>query len=168
MADGTLIRIETDPNVPYPLGRSIVWHDPQNRLHRAIPLAAEPLPDRARSWYSPEQFRQAGSSCTMQSATKVSLTGPCRKLFLPHYPNLDTEEERHAAYLAAQLCCDPWPGGEPEYDGSSTDSAFKWLREQGYIQAWKWLFGFHDVKQWVHAPRRCLCGHDVVQLNVHA
>ncbi len=151
MSDGTLIHIPTDPDAPYPLGRSIVWHDPQNRLHRANPLMS--LPDRSRTHVTVDVYDQQGSSCTMQSAIGVLRTTPNTRAFKQFRDRYDTEAERHAGYLRAQAY-DPWPGGEPSYEGSSTDAPFKLLREEGIISGWKWLFGFHEVKQWVmhHGP----------------
>lgn len=153
MSDGTLIHIPTDPDAPHPLGRSIVWHDPANRLHRALPLGFASLPDRSRTYYSPSVFDQQGSSCTMQSAIGVLRSFPHYTPFKQHWPKYDTEEERHAGYLRAQAY-DPWPGGEPDYEGSSTDAPFRLLRDEGIVSGWKWLFGFHEVKQWVmfHGP----------------
>lgn len=147
MSDGDLVLIPTESGTPFPLGRSIVWHDPRNRAFAALPQLLD-LPDRNRTWYSPDVFDQLGSSCTMQSAVGVCRTGPCRKLFAPHWLGFDTEAERHDAYLRSQAF-DPWTGAEPDYEGTSTDAAFIVLRADGAIKAWKWLFGFHEVKQWV-------------------
>lgn len=147
MSDGDLVRIPTNPDTPHPLGRALAWHDPRNRSFAALPKLLD-LPDRSRTWYSNDVFDQQGSSCTMQSAVGVCRTGPCRAAFKPAWPLYDTEAERHDAYKRSQLV-DPYPGAEPEYEGTSTDAAFKILRADGAIKAWKWLFGFHEVKQWV-------------------
>jgi hypothetical protein len=59
----------------------------------------------------------------------------------------DTEEKRYQLYRRAQRV-DPWAGEEPEYEGTSTDAAFKVMRSEGAIKAWKWLFGVGECKEW--------------------
>ena len=149
MADGTLERIPTDPANPYPLGRAGIWHDPRNRQFRALAEAAPLLPERDRRWVSPPVFDQGQtSSCAFQSAIGVLSTTPNRVAFKPFKDRYDDEAEREAGYLRAQLL-DPFPGQEPESQGTSTDAPFQVLRQEGIISGWKWLFGFDEMKQFV-------------------
>lgn len=146
MADGDLTYTPEDPNNPYPLGRSVQWHDPQNRAYSVRPLLASgTLQDRP--WYTRHNFDQQGSSCTMQAAIGVTFSSPFRKdqKVKALHAHFDTEAERHSAYLQAQHF-DPWAGGEPQYEGSSTDAPFKYLRHHGYISGWRWCFGIQDLR----------------------
>jgi hypothetical protein len=93
-------------------------------------------------------FNQQGSSCTMQADVGVLRTGLYIVKFKNHWPDWDTEAERHTGYLYAQGF-DPWPGGEPAYEGSSTDAPFKLLRSLGQIDGWRWLFGEEQLREWV-------------------
>lgn len=147
MADGDLEIITTETDLPHPLGRNL-FHNPDNRLHRALAVVPKTLVPRTKHWYSPDTYDQQGSSCTAQSAIGLCRSTPNYTPFRPHWPLFDTEAERHALYIAAQFV-DPWPGGEPQYEGSSSDAPLIVLRERGHISGWKWLFGFDEVKQWI-------------------
>lgn len=150
MSDGDLVQVPAHPGNPYPLGR-FVWHDPQNKLHRALPLGATPLPDVSRFWTSPDVYDQQSDNCTIESAVGLCRSGAYNKFFKPSWTKFDTEDERIAAYERSKEY-DPWPGSD--YAGSSTDAPFKLLRAEGAITAWKWLFGPLEVKEWVmrHGP----------------
>lgn len=144
MSDGLLEHLPTHPDVPHPLGRSVVWHDPRNREHRAIDrLADAPAP---RPWWARHAFDQGGSSCTMQAAAGVGFTSPFRLKLRALLAAYATEAQRHAGYLRAQRF-DPWAGGEPEYEGSSTDAPFKLLRSEGLIGGWDWVFGVEELRR---------------------
>ncbi len=146
MTDGLLDFIPTHPEVPHPLGRSVVHHDPRNRAFRALdrpPAVAAP-----RAWYVRHVFAQQGSSCTMQAAAGIAFSSPFRLKLRPVLRAYDTEEERHAGYLRAQAY-DPWEGGEPAYEGSSTDAPYKLMREEGLIGGWDWYFGTDELGQGV-------------------
>lgn len=80
----------------------------------------------------------------MQGAVGVAFSSPFRFFLRPLLAAFDTEEERHAGYLRAQSH-DPWEGGEPSYEGSSTDAPFKLLRAEGYIAGWDWYFGADEL-----------------------
>lgn len=148
MADGTLEYLPTVDGLEHPLGRSVVWHDPRNRAHRALDVLPK-VTDGRSLWWTRDVYDQQGSSCTMQAAAGVMATSPFRldpqvRQNLQHW---DTEQERHAGYLRAQRL-DPWPGGEdhtPFYEGSSTDAPFKLLRELGHIAGWAWYFGIGEI-----------------------
>ena len=146
MSDGDLLYIPERPENPKPLGRNVVWHDERNKDFpaRTLPrLADAPV---TRPWYTRVVYDQRGSSCTFQSAVGVLNTVPfSRSVSLDLRKRYDTEEERHAGYLKAQGF-DPWPGGEPSYEGSSTDAPFKVLREEGVIREWRWIFGVPELQ----------------------
>jgi hypothetical protein len=148
MADNDFIYLPTNPDSPYPTGRSVVWHDPRNRLHRAKARGVEGRKWRSKRWSTTDIFNQIGSSCTVQSAVGCARTTPNRRSFLKFWKNYDTEQKRFEAYLRTQTY-DPWEGGEPDYEGSSTDAALKMLREEGAISGWKWLFGVDELREWV-------------------
>ncbi len=153
----------TDP--PHPLGRAGIVHLEANR---EWPIRAFLLGDhvgRTRKpgpWWARHVFDQRGSSCTMQTAAGLLLTSPIRKqtaIRRGAVENLGTEAQRHAAYLEAQRY-DPWPGGEPSYEGSSSDAPYRWLRERGAIREWRWCFGIHDVNETL--ARRSALGVGVI------
>lgn len=145
MSDGLLAHLPTQPDVPHPLGRSVVWHDPRNREHRALgrPTARRPWP-----WWVRHCFDQRGSSCTMQAAVGVAFSSPFRIRLRALQKAYATEEQRHQGYLRAQAH-DPWEGGEPAYEGSSTDAPYKLLRAEGLIDGWDWYFGSVELAQGV-------------------
>lgn len=93
-------------------------------------------------------FNQQGSSCTAQSNVGMLITLPFRYQFQPDRAPYDSEAERHQLYLDAQQV-DPWPGGEPDYEGSSTDAPLIVLRNRGVIASWNWLFGEEQLWEWV-------------------
>ena len=147
MSDGALYHIPHDPDLPHPLGRSIVNHDPRNRGFGVRPLLAATRTRKPGPWWARHTFDQRGSSCTTQAATGLLLSSPLRKhrkTLRWVKENLGTEEQRHAFYLETQAH-DPWPGGEPQYEGSSSDAPYKLLRERGVIAEWRWCFGVDDV-----------------------
>lgn len=146
MSDGLLEYTPTAPDVPHPLGRSVLWHDERNRNYRALdrPLALAPRP-----WWVRHVFDQRGSSCTMQAAAGVAHSSPFRTRHRSLLAAYDTEEERHAGYLRAQRDHDPWLGGEPDYEGSSTDAPYKLLRAEGLIAGWAWYFGSSELAEGV-------------------
>lgn len=143
-------RFQSAP-APFPLGLRGNAHHPQNFAHRALvnppPRLAAP---KSTPWHrtTASVFNQQGSSCTAQSAIGVLTTLPFRYEFQPDRPAYDTEAERHQLYLDAQTV-DPWPGGEPTYEGSSTDAPFIVLRNRGIIAGWAWLFGEEELWEWV-------------------
>ena len=143
--DGDLIEIPVDPEARYPLGRRGVWHDPRNRLHRALDQVA--LEPRNRTWNTSHVFLQDRSYCAAETAVGVSVTSPFAKPFKQWWPNYDTEEKRFQLYRRAQTI-DPFPGEDPESEGTSTDAPFKILRNEGAISAWKWLFGVEECREW--------------------
>lgn len=150
MSDNDLLHLPTNPETPYPLGRSVVWHDPRNRQHRAL-RALEGRKWRSKRWPTPDIYDQIGSSCTANAAVGVCRTTPNRRKF--KYDPYSTEDARYQLYRRAQAV-DPWEGEEPTYEGSSTDAPWKVLREEGAVTGWKWLFGADEVREWVmyHGP----------------
>ena len=149
MSDGAKVIIPEDKVPGKPLGRHL-FHDPGNRDYPIRPLLGlrgdyKPRP-LIRPWWSRPIFEQGGSSCTAQADIGLTVSVPfrhdaptkaARKQF-------DTEEERHALYLESQKW-DPWEGGEPQYEGSSTDAPLRVLRDLGVIDGWRWCFGLQDV-----------------------
>jgi hypothetical protein len=146
------------PPSPFLTGLRGVAHDPGNLNHLAFgyveppPRLAEP---RTTPWHrtTVSTFDQMGSNCTWEAANGVAITLPFRYAFQPYRSAYDTEVERHQAYLDAQAY-DPWPGGEPDYLGSSTDAPYRLLRERGIITGWDWLLGEEQLWEWVsfYAP----------------
>jgi hypothetical protein len=151
MADDDLEFIPTEPGTPFPLGRTILHHDPRNRLHAA---AAEPPtgPLRSRPWSRlTAPFDQGQeSSCTTQAATGLLRTQPHTRIFgLGGFKGLDEPDERYRFYRESQQY-DPWEG--EAYEGTSTDAPFKLLRHKGVIDSYSWLFGPEEVKN--HLQRK--------------
>jgi hypothetical protein len=148
-----VVEFEPHPRAetPFPLGLRGNAHRPGNFAHRALvnppPRLAAP---KSTPWHrtTVSTFDQQGSSCTAQSAVGQLITLPHRYSFQPDRPKFDTEAERHAAYLRWQQW-DPWPGGEPAYEGSSTDAPFIGLRNEGIISGWKFLFGEDELWEYV-------------------
>ena len=156
MSDGDSYTIPTDPDTPHPLGRSIVSHDILNRLHPFFTATTPAPPDRSSSWWSPDVFNQQGSSCTMQATIATLRSTPHRRRFT-QWAAYDTETERHAAYLASQAH-DPWTGGEPTYEGTSSDAPWRLLRERGHVTGWKWIFGPAELRRYVMHVGVCCVG----------
>lgn len=148
MSDGQLEHIPTAPLVPFPLGRSILWHDARNRQHRALD-ATPAVTRRARTvpWRTRDTFDQIGPSCTVAANIGLCRTAPLFDRFRRWWPQYDTEQDRFAFYADEVRKWDPWPG--EDYEGSSTDAPAKALRSRGQIAAWKWLFGEAELEEWV-------------------
>lgn len=150
----SVTELRPHPAVADRLGRSIVNHDPRNRRFAALDHPAPPRQLRpGAAWYRRDVYDQQGPSCTAQSAVGVCRSGPFymqwrRRVPSDPWPSYDTEVERHDLYRAAQLV-DPWPGAEPDYEGSSTDAPFIVLRNRGQIDGWRWLFGEAELWEWV-------------------
>lgn len=144
MSDGDLIRLPEEKVPGKPLGR-FQWHDPRNRGYSVKPILETVDRTRVRPWWGRPIFDQQGSSCTAQAAVGCMVSVPFRKnkTIRAALKDYDSEEERHALYLEAQKH-DPWAGGEPQYEGSSTDAPFKVLRDRGVITGWRWVFTFQD------------------------
>jgi hypothetical protein len=153
MSDNDLLIIPTAPQTPYPLGRNL-WHDPANKLWRALPKGIELLPDRDRLWFCNDVFDQIDNNCTTEAAIGLCRTSPQRTHF-PDWPKYDLEQERVDFYYWSQQF-DPWAGSP--HEGSSTDAPFKGLRARNAIMGWKWLFGIEEVKQWIMYHGACSVG----------
>lgn len=143
----TAYLIPTLPDLPFPLGRAGVNHDPRNRDFRALvrpgPRAVRPnLP-----WLTLVVLDQGSAPrCTTEAAIGLLETNPNRPQYTPDRPRFDEPAERQAAYLQWQRF-DPWAGSP--HDGSSTDAPFKGLREASVISGWRWLFGEPQVREFV-------------------
>jgi hypothetical protein len=149
MADNDMLYLPTVPDAPYPLGRSIVWHDPRNREHRAlVPQVRTALPPRQWPWSrTTAPFDQVDQNCTAEAAVGLMRTQPHTSVFgRHHYRGYDEEPERVAFYKESQQY-DPWDG--TNYDGTSTDAPFKLLRARGVTRAWSWLFGADELAEWL-------------------
>jgi hypothetical protein len=147
----TVEYITEAPGNPFPLGRSIVNHDPRNRGFAALQqpgLTAQAKPGSV--WFTRDVYDQIGSSCTANAAVGVLRTGPFRNLpgVKAAWPQYDSEQERFDLYRVAQRN-DPWEGEEPDYEGTSTDAPFRVLRDRGVIPGWRWLFGEAELEEWV-------------------
>lgn len=147
-----MIEFPRDIDPPHPLGLRGVEHRPGNFNHLAL-VNPPPRPrdtPRTTPWHrtTASVFNQQGSSCTAQSAIGILTTLPFRYQFQPDRVGYDTEAERHQLYLASQAV-DPWPGGEPIYEGTSTDAPFQILRDRGIISGWDWLMGEEELWEWV-------------------
>lgn len=138
------------------LGRHI-FHDPQNRAFpaRGI-LFAEAAPIVPRVWWVRHLFDQGDTSrCTVETAAGMVFSSPNRlELDRANLERYDEEDERQELYLVSQRDHDPWPGGEPDYLGTSSDAPAKELRARGHIREWRWCFGLDDVLRTlsVHGP----------------
>lgn len=148
MADGDLIFIPTDPDVPHPLGRSIVWHDPRNRNFRALSLAGAEGKVRTEPWNrASPPFDQVDSNCTAEAAVGLLRSQPHSRVFgTQHFKRYDEEHERVKLYKYSQQF-DPWEG--ENYDGTSTDAPFRAFRALGVLGGWSWLFGIDEVVQYL-------------------
>lgn len=157
MSDNDRILLPESPINPYPLGRH-VWHDPRNRLHRALEAPQLTLPKAKDSpWYRVDIFDQQGSSCTANAVVGLMRTSPFRDMLRPTWQQYDTEQERFDLYREAQRN-DPWPGEEPTYEGTSTDAPLKVLKDREVIKAYKWLFGPDEVREYLQYHGPCVVG----------
>lgn len=153
MNDHTYI-IPINPDNPHGLGRH-VHHDLRNANFRALvqPPARSPIP--YRTWSRTVMFDQGNSpSCTMHAAVGLARTTPYAATFTDR-PKLDTEDELRAAYEESKDY-DPWIGRD--YDGTSSDAPYRWMRDKGYIKEWRWLFGEPEVREWVTWYGPCTVG----------
>jgi hypothetical protein len=138
-------------STPHPLGLRGVAHDPGNFNFLALVNPPTPLPEpRITPWHrtTVSVFNQRGSSCTAQAAVGVLTTLPFRYQFQPDRAGYDSEAERHQLYLDAQGV-DPWPGGEPDYEGSSSDAPYRILRDRSVIASWNHIMGEEELWEWV-------------------
>lgn len=140
-----LRRIEGEVPAVKPLGRHL-FHDERNLDYPIRELLPKRITPVRKLWWTQDVYNQGGSSCTMQAASGILVTSPFRlnTAIRATFPHHDTEAERHALYLRGQGY-DPWPGGEPQYEGSSTDAPFRLMRELGWIGEWRWVFGLQDL-----------------------
>lgn len=144
--DHVIDKIPTNPDNPYPLGRSIINHDPRNYDFRALVQPPPKSHRPGRSWYTRDVYDQGReSSCAAQAAVGICRTSPLRTGF-SDWPAYDEPAERNDLYRAAQQV-DPWPGAS--YEGTSTDAPFRVLRDRGHIAAWHWLFGETELWDYV-------------------
>lgn len=135
-------------NVPHPLGRAMVHHDPRNLLFRALtaPSRAPRAATANAPWWTLDVYDQISDDCTANAAVGVLRTSPHFRLISPVWQTYDSAQERVALYEEAKKH-DPWPG--EDYAGSSTDAPFRVLRLRGVIPGWQWLFGIEEVKYWL-------------------
>lgn len=138
-------------DTPHPLGLRGVEHRPGNHFHLALVNPPTPLAEpRTTPWHrtTASVFDQQGSNCTAEGSIGMLITLPFRYQFQPYRSGYDTEQKRFDFYLDIQRH-DAWPGGEPDYEGSSSDAAFITLRERGVIAGWSWLMGEDALWEWV-------------------
>lgn len=148
MSDGDVLVIPTQPDLPFPLGRYGVNHDPANRNWEALQMVTPPerTDKPGQSWLTRRLFDQGSSPrCTAEAATGLLVTKPYLGTFTG-WRKYDSPDERQALYLTSQDY-DPWPGHD--YDGTSTDAPLKVLRERGEISSYRWLFGETQLRRWV-------------------
>lgn len=149
--------IPTAPDLPFPLGRAGVNHDPRNLNFRAL---TKPPPRRqpaaaGQVWPTRTVFDQGNSPrCTTEAAIGLLRTSPYAKDFTER-ANYDDPAERQAAYLDWQRY-DPWYPAV--HDGSSSDAPFRGLRAAGVIPGWHWLFGEAEVREWLTLYSACVLG----------
>jgi hypothetical protein len=144
----TVIEIPYDKdNVPHPLGRAMVNHDPLNLLFRALTAPTRPKREANLPWSTFDVYDQISDDCTANAAVGVLRTSPHYPLIRPVYSQYDSQQDKVALYKEAQHY-DPWEGND--YAGSSTDAPFKVLRLRGVIPGWQWLFGPEEVQYWLH------------------
>jgi hypothetical protein len=145
--------LPTDPEFKHLLGRSIVNHDPRNRLFAAMEQdLKQPQKVPGSVWWTGDVFDQVDSNCTMEACVGLHRTNPFRGLWRPKGSDLgpwvryDSETERVDAYHESQDY-DPWLGRD--YDGTSTDAPFKLLKARGDSPGYHWLFGESHLWDWV-------------------
>lgn len=142
---GSTERIELLPEVQVPdagrLGRHL-HHDPRSRAFPLRAMLAEAKKPGHQTWFRRGVYDQgATSSCVGQSVAGLVLSSP----------NLQKLEKVQRTsvnplmlYRSAQLL-DPWPGGEPNYFGTSTLAGMKAAKAQGLIAGYRWGFSLEDV-----------------------
>jgi hypothetical protein len=139
--------IPTDPDNPYPLGRSIINLDPRNLNHLALVNPPQRATKPNKPWWTRDVYDQGNQPrCTAEAAVGMLRTQPFYTQFKPDWPTYDDPDERQTLYREAQQH-DPWPGDN--YEGSSVDAPLKVLRNRGHIAAWKWLLGETELREWV-------------------
>ena len=160
------IRYEQLPESVVPnraLGRHIV-HDARSKGFRALDVLTLEKPARIRAWQRITMWDQnaggswnnfdAESSCTVQACGGVLMTVPFLSgLNRTQKGKLNEPGFRYSIYRRAQEL-DPWPGGEPDYYGSSGLAACKALVEAGVVpEGWKyrWAFGIDEAMQVLRA-----------------
>jgi hypothetical protein len=133
------------PNTPTPrLGRvrSVDLRD--HRFALSDVMVAEPT-RRSRTWYVRRVLDQRDTSaCVGFSGTAWMDCGPVRNLV----PDADAFQFAFDLYRAAQDV-DEWPGGEPDYYGTSVRGLFKTLQARGVVSEYRWAFTAKEVAAWV-------------------
>lgn len=148
MSEGLVKPIPVADNLPHPLGRAMVHHDPRNFLYRALDRPSRPARAITANapWWTLDVYDQIDNDCTANAAVGCLRTSPHFRLISPVWTTYDSAQDRVSLYREAKKY-DPWPG--EDYEGSSTDAPFRVLRLRGVIPGWQWLFGVEEVKEWL-------------------
>lgn len=141
--------LPVQPNTPFPLGRSVINHDPLNRGFAALERSTlEPQAHAGYGWMRRDVYDQIGPSCTTGAAVGLLRTSPFRRALEAKrsWPALDTEQERFDFYVRSKGY-DPYPG--TDYDGTSSDAPHRLMVELGVTPGYHWLFGEPQLWEWV-------------------
>jgi hypothetical protein len=135
--------IPVAPDLPYPLGRAGVNHDPRSRLFAFAP--AEPLPLRDVAWKRlvPVSDQGALGACTAYALCGALSTKPHRHRF---------RSRRNIVKVYSEATrIDPWPGGyyAPDWEDSGSDglSVAKVALARRWISRYEHIFRWDDFLQ---------------------
>lgn len=126
------------------MGRSVIAHDPDNRL---FPVRGAVVNDAAprisRSWSRSRKAYDQGatSSCVGQTFRGILDTLPARS----QVPNSVRSRYDGLNFYRGGQTEDEWPGQEPSYFGTSALGVCKYLKLNGIINEYRWCFGLNDV-----------------------
>jgi hypothetical protein len=138
-------RIPEASDIPHPLGRAGVNHDPRSRAFAFAP--PEPLPLRDVAWKRRVPIYDQGN---LGSCTANALCGALSTLPQKHH----FRSQRNIVKVYSEATrIDPWPGAwEPDDTGSDGLSVAKVALRRGWINRYEHVFSFTDFMQ---AMMRC-------------
>ncbi|MCA1571349.1 MAG: hypothetical protein LC798_13715 [Chloroflexi bacterium] len=109
---------------------------------RGAPLARRPprkVARRSKYWYAGWRGDQGSTSqCVAYGSLTLYHASPFT------YPAPRPRLDPAWLYGEAQKV-DPWPGEEPEYDGTSSDAAFGVMKREGLIESYWWATSFDEA-----------------------
>ena len=140
MTEPTIERIPEEPDLPHPLGRAGVNHDPKSRNFAFVAPDPRPIVDVAWHRRVPVYDQGIIGSCTAHALCGALST-------LPHRHHFRSERNIVKFYRAA-TAIDPWPGQYPPEDtGSDGLSVAKVALAKGWITRYEHIFTWNDFLQ---------------------
>lgn len=140
MTEPVVRPIPVEPDLPFPLGRAGVHHDPQSRLFAFTAPEPRPIVDVAWRRRVPVYDQGPLGCCTGAALCGALSTAPHRHRF--------RSARTFRSVYSDATSLDPWPGSwKPEDTGSDGLSVAKVALRRGYISEYRHIFRWDDFLQ---------------------